>query len=363
MAAYQGKRFKRTEPYEAGRHERKLPAGGGAPQAKTPVGHVANPDNYVAGSAHFHARPAAGVRPVVPAHGGQGAAGHRGSSRSANVARQPRHRRASSGGPAPKARRSPRRALSIGLAVIGMALLVAAAGIFISAQLGYREAQGAYDELATYAPVSDSSAEQSGVPQPDFDALAAINPDVVGWIYVPGTNINYPVVQADDNSTYLDRLFNGVTNASGSIFMDCDNQAPGVLDQQTVLYGHQMLDGAMFNQVNQTQDQATFDTWQDVFYITPDATYRFRPLVTSLVEETFLDARTANFTGDQTLASYLNEMLGSAAAQAEDAQERAQSATQVLTLITCSDNIVPSPRRAVMVCTLEETARPTGSSG
>ena len=124
-----------------------------------------------------------------------------------------------------------------------------------------------------------------------------------------------------------------------------------------------MLDGAMFNQVNQTQDQATFDTWQDVFYITPDATYRFRPLVTSLVEETFLDARTANFTGDQTLASYLNEMLGSAAAQAEDAQERVQSATQVLTLITCSDNIVPSPRRAVMVCTLEETVRPTGSSG
>lgn len=328
---------------------------------------------------------AAGVRPVVP--GARSGARARGASPSGRAAAQrpsatPRgkavaqralapqrgrrvsasHARDASVGASAsnrpagaKRRRTPAQVLSICLAVAGVALLLAAAGIFISAQLGYREAQGVYDDLATLAPIDDTEAEGSSIPQPNFDELAAINPDVVGWIYIPGTNINYPVVQTSDNTTYLDHLFNGTANASGSIFMDCANTAPGVVDQQTVLYGHQMLDGAMFNQVNQTQDQQVFDTWQDVYYITRDATYRFRPLMTALVEDSYLEARTTNFGDDPTLADYLTGLLDRAAAQADDASERAQAATRVLTLITCSDNIIPSPSRAVMVCTLEET--------
>lgn len=43
----------------------------------------------------------------------------------------------------------------------------------------------------------------------DWDALLAINPDTVGWVYVPGTNINYPIVHTDNDETYLTRDFNG----------------------------------------------------------------------------------------------------------------------------------------------------------
>ena len=61
-----------------------------------------------------------------------------------------------------------------------------------------------------------SDKDASGVPIIDFNALAQTNPEVVGWIYAPGTNINYPVVQTNNNSKYLNTLFDGTANASGS---------------------------------------------------------------------------------------------------------------------------------------------------
>lgn len=62
--------------------------------------------------------------------------------------------------------------------------------------------------------------EDSLVPEIDFASLKAINGDVVGWLYLPDTVINYPVVQGDDNSYYLKRLVDGSYNANGSLFVD-----------------------------------------------------------------------------------------------------------------------------------------------
>lgn len=137
----------------------------------------------------------------------------------------------------------------------------------------------------------------------DFNALAQTNPEVVGWIYVPGTNINYPVVQATDNSKYLNTLFDGTSNASGAIFLDYEDTAPGMVDQQTTIYGHHMNDGSMFNVISGTTDQATFDSIECVYYITRDATYKLRPLATKVVEDTYAKARTRNLratTGSRT---------------------------------------------------------------
>ena len=57
----------------------------------------------------------------------------------------------------------------------------------------------------------------------DFESLRAVNPDIVAWIEIPGTDISYPVVQADDNETYLKRDFEGNKSAAGTIFLDCDS--------------------------------------------------------------------------------------------------------------------------------------------
>ena len=68
----------------------------------------------------------------------------------------------------------------------------------------------------------------------DWDALLAINPDTVGWVYVPGTNINYPIVHTDNDETYLTRDFNGEQSwgaTYGCIFLSAAN-APRLLRRQ-----------------------------------------------------------------------------------------------------------------------------------
>ena len=184
----------------------------------------------------------------------------------------------------------------------------------------------------------------------DFAVLDSQNPDVVAWIQIPGTQINYPVVQANNNSKYINTLFDGTSNASGAILLDCDDTAPGMVDQQTTIYGHHMNDGSMFNIISDTTDQAKFDSIEYVYYITRDGTYKLKPLVTKIVEDTYNKARTPSFDGEDGLKNYLSEMLDGASAKAYDASDRASSATKAVTLITCR-SLSFSDTRAVMVLT------------
>ena len=73
----------------------------------------------------------------------------------------------------------------------------------------------------------------------NFDELKAQNSDVCGWITIYGTHVDYPIVQSEDNSTYLMRNPRGEYSLSGSIFMDYMNQKD-FSDFNTIIYGHHM---------------------------------------------------------------------------------------------------------------------------
>lgn len=291
--------------------------------------------------------------PVIPV--GAAAGGSRGHVGAAGSGMPPQGPRGGAAGKPSRGGRGRGPIISTVLIVVGVALLLVAGGLFVSAQLGYRQAQQTYAELQQYAVSSDSG---DGVPDVDFDALAAINPDIVGWIYIPDTVVNYPVVQTDDNTTYLDLLFDRSGNGSGTIFMDMDDTAPGMVDQQTTIYGHHMYDGSMLKVIDNTTDQAEFDKIQHVYYITRDTTYVLTPLLTAQVEDTFVDARKTDFTGEgESLQGYLEEMQTLARAQASDATERIGQITDddhVLSLVTCAGEIIPRTTRAVMVLTVDE---------
>lgn len=79
----------------------------------------------------------------------------------------------------------------------------------------------------------------------NFERLLAANPDVIAWIRIPGTSVNYSLVQTDNNSQYLRHSFNGAWNEFGWPFVDCSN-APDFSDKNTVLYGHNIVSGLMF---------------------------------------------------------------------------------------------------------------------
>ncbi len=103
-----------------------------------------------------------------------------------------------------------------------------------------------------------------------FSILKSQNSDVVGFIKVKNTNINYPIVQTNDNSYYLDHAFDKKKNDAGWIFMDYRSDIDN-LNDNTVIYGHARLDGSMFGSLKNTLSS----TWQDnrdnyvVFISTP----------------------------------------------------------------------------------------------
>ena len=89
----------------------------------------------------------------------------------------------------------------------------------------------------------------------DFSELLKRNSDTVGWINVNNTNINYPVVQTNNNDDYLHKAFDGSKNQAGWIFADYRNDMKN-FDKNTIIYGHSRLNktmfGSLFNVLNES---------------------------------------------------------------------------------------------------------------
>lgn len=346
MASEGGKHFKpKGQP---------APGPGGV-QAPRPVSSRPVPPSPYARPARG-AQAAGGQRPVQAVHPIQGASSIQGA--------RPVHG-AQADAPASSAYRAPRggksgrsgkrrgNVLSNILIAVGVALLLVAGGLFVKAQIGYKKANDYYNGIAEMA-VKDSSGED-GIPQIDFDALKKESDDIVGWIYVPGTRINYVVAQGETNNTYLRHLPNGEYSENGTIFMDMDGTAPGMVDQQTTLYGHHMNDGAMFEPIDASMDQKVFDTFKKVYYITPEMTYVLKPMFTMQVQDDYVDARRTNFDSEKAFTQYLQASLAQAKASAKDAAAEVEKADKVLTLVTCAGQIIPRTTRAGMVCRVVDT--------
>lgn len=331
---------------EGGKHfkPKGQPAPGpGGVQAPRPVSSQPVPPSPYARSARGAQaaggqRPAQGVRPV---HGVQ--AGTPASSAY----------RAPQGGKPGRPGKGRGNVLSNILIAVGVALLLVAGGLFVKAQIGYKKANDYYNGIAEMA-VKDSSGEDD-IPQIDFDALKKESDDIVGWIYIPGTRINYVVAQGETNNTYLRHLPNGEYSENGTIFMDMDGTAPGMVDQQTTLYGHHMNDGAMFEPIDASMDQKVFDTFKKVYYITPEMTYVLKPMFTMQVQDDYVDARRTNFDSEKAFTQYLQASLAQAKASAKDASAEVEKADKVLTLVTCAGQIIPRTTRAGMVCRVVDT--------
>ncbi len=110
--------------------------------------------------------------------------------------------------------------------------------------------------------------------QPDWQALKEANPDIIGWIYVPDTVINYPIVQGSDNEFYLDHSSLGASNSIGSIFLDA-NASSDFSDFHSIIYGHSVMNSSeMFTQVDSFENTDFFESHPYMYILTPELTYR-----------------------------------------------------------------------------------------
>ena len=108
---------------------------------------------------------------------------------------------------------------------------------------------------------------------PTLAELQAINPDVLGWLTVDDTRIDYPVVIGDDDMEYVNKDVYGDFALSGSIFLDSDN-ARDLSDPYTLVYGHHMDNGGMFGDVVEFVNADYFESHPTGTLFLPDATYR-----------------------------------------------------------------------------------------
>lgn len=118
-----------------------------------------------------------------------------------------------------------------------------------------------YDSSQVYSS-ADSAQYSAYKPEAEddvsFEGLLALNPDVVGWITVNDTPIDYPVVQGPDNRKYLDTTVEGEYRLSGSIFLDYRNN-PAFTDFNSIVYGHHMEQEKMFGCLSDFGDRDYFD--------------------------------------------------------------------------------------------------------
>ena len=140
--------------------------------------------------------------------------------------------------------------------------------LFIQRFSMYREAEKEYQNLLQRAEVSGlwkippkQTAEQeiSFSLNPKLEGLTDLNPDVIGWIEIPDTKVDYPVMQSEDNQYYINHTFYKTENPAGSVYMEAENQKD-FSDLVTFLYGHRMRDNSMFGTLKYYVD---YDYWQD----------------------------------------------------------------------------------------------------
>lgn len=129
--------------------------------------------------------------------------------------------------------------------------------------------------LMPYLPPTssmDTTQKSSDVKPPivrqAFSKLQQINPDIIGWVKIPNTVIDYPVLRGKDNEYYLTHSADREIVRNASIFMDYRNNVK-IPDFNTVLYGHNMHDGTMFAYLSEYKRESFFKTHPFVYFDTP----------------------------------------------------------------------------------------------
>ena len=256
------------------------------------------------------------------------------------------------GTPAPPARNKKKIILWLVVAAVCAVVFVVCA-----VQLAERgEEKRRQDELrqaaaaATAAPVPAPSAAHTPAASPtpaawplvkeyqpngreiDFDKLIAENPDVIGWLEVPGTDVDYPLV-ADEGNYYLTHDVYGGESVYGAIYLDESNK--GDLQQpHLIIYGHNMKDGSMFAGLHKFEDKAFFDENRLVKIYTPEGRLDFEIFAAHVRDDAYIPAVYGTEDKDG-IARYLGGIAGTTDEKANLRMEGVTDGDAILTLSTC----------------------------
>ncbi len=205
----------------------------------------------------------------------------------------------------PTAKQKQNTALKIVFAVL-VALALAGA-TYLAWQ--WWNTQKAADEGAGEAPSVPTEQTDSRVENPiDFASLRLENPDIYAWIYIPDTNVNYPVLQSPtDDSYYLNHDKDGNYSEAGSIYSQMANSTD-FSDPVTVLYGHNMNSGGMFATLHYFENKEFFDSHQDMYIYTDGHIYTYKVIAAYQYDNRHI-LNSFNFADTAVTQQYFDSVL------------------------------------------------------
>ena len=168
-----------------------------------------------------------------------------------------------------------------------------------------------------------------------FSKLKKINNETVGFLTINGTNINYPIVQHNDNSYYLKRDIYKRKSSMGWVYLDYRN-SKNEFDSNNIIYGHSMLNGTMFGTLKNVLT-SNFRKNSDnmiISYDTPNGQYRFKIFSGYRVEYTTDYLRT-DFENKKEFDAFVKLIRGRSTFKTND---KIGYGDKILTLSTCAGN-------------------------
>lgn len=180
----------------------------------------------------------------------------------------------------------------------------------------------------------------------DFAGMWETNEDVYAWITVPGTVIDYPILQhATDNTYYLNYNIDGSYGYPGCIYTENLN-SKDFTDNNTVIYGHNMKNGTMFAGLHKFEDASFFEEHTKVYIYTPEKELDYTIFAAYIYDDRHL-LYSFDFANEEVYATYLEDIRNMRSMNAlirEDITVTAED--KIITLVTCIGN---QPEKRLLV--------------
>ncbi len=194
--------------------------------------------------------------------------------------------------------------------------------------------------------ISSSSLTSSGDPgkAPDkvevpeeFTKDKKINNDVYAWITVPGTPVNYPILQSEKNEYYLNRDINKKYSVYGSIFSETYN-TKDFSDFNTLLYGHNMKNGSMFGSLKKFRDPEFFKKNREIIVYMPNRMLKYEIFAACTWDNKHILAN-RNFSLEENRTAYIEEVMAVRDMSSQVLANKTVTADdKIITLSTCMND-------------------------
>ena len=191
------------------------------------------------------------------------------------------------------------------------------------------------DMKSTETAETETASEETAVIPVKFTELQQVNPDVYAWITVPGTEIDYPILQhASDNSYYLMHNIDGSYGYPGCIYTENLN-SKDFTDNNTVIYGHNMKNGSMFAQLHKFEDPDFFNENREVLIYLPDEVLHYTIFAAHIYDDRHL-LYSFDFSDPDVYQKYLDSVFNTRDMSANiDKDMTVTKEDQIITLVTC----------------------------